>query len=121
MMKCYPFVIIANEVLMVLRSNKKLHNEFSINEPIGHDKEGNEVNLLDILQEEDDDIIEKLEFKSRVKHLYSAITNLLQKREAQVIEKRYGLRGQNAKTQREIAKELGISRSYVSGRAYCKL
>ena len=110
----YAARCIENEVLMVLRSSKKLHNEFSINEPIGYDKEGNEVNLLDVLQEEDDDIIERLEYKSRVKSLYCALANLLQKREAQVIEKRYGLRGQRAKTQREIAKELGISRSYVS-------
>lgn len=99
---------------MVLRSNKKLQNEISINEPIGYDKEGNEVNLLDVLQDDDEDIIEKLELKSQIKKLYGAISDLLQKREAQIISKRYGLYGEKAKTQREIAKELGISRSYVS-------
>ena len=110
----YAARCIENEVLMVLRSNKKLQNEFSINEPIGYDKEGNEVNLLDVLQDEDEDVIEKIELKGQIKKLYDAITNLLQKREAQVISKRYGLHGEKAKTQREIAKELGISRSYVS-------
>lgn len=110
----YAARCIENEVLMILRSSKKLQNEISINEPIGYDKEGNEVNLLDILQDDDEDIIEKLELKSQIKNLYEAITKFLQKREAQIISKRYGLYGEKAKTQREIAKELGISRSYVS-------
>lgn len=99
---------------MVLRSNKKLSNEVSLNEPIGFDKEGNEVNLLDVLQCEDEDVIEKLENKRKTKKLYEAIKSILKDREALVIEKRYGLGGQKAKTQREIAGELGISRSYVS-------
>ncbi len=110
----YAARCIENEVLMVLRSNRKLQNEVSLSDPIGFDKEGNEVNLLDILQCEDDDVIEKIETKNTVAKLYDGIKNCLKGREAQILEKRYGLYGQKEKTQREIAKELGISRSYVS-------
>lgn len=110
----YAARCIENEVLMVLRSSKKLQNEVSLSEPIGFDKEGNEVSFLDILQFEDDDVTEKLEIKSKIEKLYEGIKNCLKKREAEIIKKRYGLFGYNEKTQREIAKEMGISRSYVS-------
>jgi len=99
---------------MVLRSNKKLQNEVSLNDPIGFDKEGNEVNLLDIMKSDDEDITERLEIQGQIKKLYKAMKDVLKNREKLVLELRYGLGGKNSKTQREIAKNLGISRSYVS-------
>lgn len=110
----YAARCIENEVLMVLRSNRKLQNEVSLNDPIGFDKEGNEVNLLDILRCEDDDVIEKIETRTTVSKLYDGIKKCLKAREAQILKKRYGLCGYKEKTQREIAAEMGISRSYVS-------
>jgi len=110
----YAARCIENEVLMVLRANKKLQNEVSLNEPIGFDKEGNEVNLLDILQCEDDDVTEKIEMGRKIGKLFEGIKNVLKDREALIIKKRYGILGEEEKTQREIAKEMGISRSYVS-------
>lgn len=110
----YAARCIENEVLMVLRAGKKTQNEVSLSEPIGFDKEGNEVSFLDILWCEDDDVIDKIEVKRKIEKLYSGIKNCLKKREAEIIKKRYGLFGYNEKTQREIAKEMGISRSYVS-------
>ena len=110
----YAARCIENEVLMVLRSNRKLQNEVSLNDPIGFDKEGNEVSLMEILQTDDEDATEKIELKTKIKKLYNAVKTVLCKREAEIIEKRYGLFGKEAKTQREIAGELGISRSYVS-------
>ena len=110
----YAARCIENEVLMVLRSGKKLQNEVSLNEPIGFDKEGNEVSLFDVLQSDDGDMTERIELRDRVAKLYKTIKSVLCRREAEILEKRYGLYGQRAKTQREIAKEMGISRSYVS-------
>lgn len=99
---------------MVLRTNKKWQNEVSLNEPIGFDKEGNEVNLLDVIKSDDDDVTEKLELQDQIKRLYNIMRDVLKNREKIVLELRYGLGGKNSKTQREIAKSLGISRSYVS-------
>lgn len=110
----YAARCIENEVLMVLRSNRKLQNEVSLNDPIGFDKEGNEVSLMEILKTDDEDATEKIELKTKIKKLYNAVKTVLCKREAEIIAKRYGLFGKEAKTQREIAGELGISRSYVS-------
>lgn len=110
----YAARCIENEVLMVLRSGKKLQNEVSLNEPIGLDKSGNEISLIDLLKSDDDDIIEKLEFKSQIKKLYKAMKDVLLGRERLILEMRYGLLGKKARTQREISKDLGISRSYVS-------
>jgi len=110
----YAARCIENEVLMVLRANKKTSNEVSLSDPIGFDKEGNEVNLLDILQSEDYDVTEKIEIKSKIQKLYQGIKKCLKDREALIIKKRYGLCGFREKTQREIAAEMGISRSYVS-------
>ncbi|MBO4896874.1 MAG: RNA polymerase sporulation sigma factor SigK [Clostridia bacterium] len=110
----YAARCIENEVLMVLRSGKKLQNEVSLNEPIGFDKEGNEVSLMDVLQSDDGEMTERIEQKDKVSYLYRIIKSVLSGREAEVLQKRYGLYGGRAKTQREIAKEMGISRSYVS-------
>ncbi len=113
----YAARCIENEVLMVLRANKKLQNEVSLQEPIGFDKEGNEVSLLDILDSTDEDITEKLDIKYRVRKLYEAMRFCLRPREKRVIAMRYGLGGYEEGTQKEIAKKLGISRSYVYRRA----
>ncbi len=110
----YAARCIENEVLMVLRANKKLQCEVSLQEPIGFDREGNEVRLLDILDSQEGDITEKLDLKHRTKKLYEAMRRSLRPREKRVIEMRYGIGGTKEGTQREIAKTLGISRSYVS-------
>ena len=110
----YAARCIENEVLMVLRANKKLQNEVSLQEPIGFDREGNEVSLLDVLDSTDEDITDKLDVKYRVRKLYETMRACLRPREKRVIAMRYGLGGYEEGTQKEIAKKLGISRSYVS-------
>ena len=110
----YAARCIENEVLMVLRTNKKLQNEVSLQEPIGFDHEGNEVSLLDILDSNDEDITEKIDLKYRIKKLYSAMRKNLRPREKRVIQLRYGIGGGREETQKEVAEKLGISRSYVS-------
>lgn len=110
----YAARCIENEVLMVLRAGKKLQNEVSLNEPIGFDREGNEVSLFDVLKSSDDDITDSIELKSQIKKLYEAMKKVLKGREKTVLEMRYGLGGLKQGTQREIAGRLGISRSYVS-------
>ena len=110
----YAARCIENEVLMVLRANRKLQSEVSLQEPIGFDKEGNEVRLLDVLDSSDEDITEKLDLKYRIKNLYEAMRASLRPREKRVLVMRYGLGGCEEETQKEIAKRLGISRSYVS-------
>lgn len=110
----YASTCINNEMLMLMRSGKKTRNEVYTEEPIGYDKEGNEINLMNILYSEDEDVLEKLELKMQVKRLYEFIRKVLKEREKKVIELRYGLSNGTEMTQREIAKLLGISRSYVS-------
>lgn len=110
----YAARCIENEILMLIRNNKKTKGEVYLQEPIGVDKEGNEISLMDVLSSDDDSIIEVVENKIQVKKLYSKIDNCLAQREKLVIEMRYGLLDGKPKTQREIAKLLGISRSYVS-------
>lgn len=110
----YAAKCIENEILMHLRVTKKNRLEVSLNDPIGTDKDGNEINFNDILGTDADDILEKLNTKMQVKKLYKAIRTLLEEREQLVITKRFGLEGEACKTQREVAKDLGISRSYVS-------
>lgn len=110
----YAARCIDNEILMSIRSNKKLQLEQSLYEPIGADKEGNEINLLDILGTDIDDIIDKVDLKLQTRKLYRKINQELDERERIIIDLRYGLNNKPVKTQREIAKKLGISRSYVS-------
>ena len=99
---------------MSFRREKKFQNQVSLNEPIGFDGEGNEVTLIDVLQSENEDICERLDRDNMVSRLYNNIKNSLQKREQDIIRLRYGLCGCDPLTQREVAKVLGISRSYVS-------
>jgi len=108
----YAARCIENEVLMHLRNIKKLKKEVSLYDPIGYDKEGNEISLIDVLTT-DNEIVEFVETKLQEEKIRGKI-DILTKRERQVIEMRYGLFDGLKETQREIAKKLGISRSYVS-------
>ena len=110
----YATTCINNELLMLMRSGKKHKNEVSIEDPIGYDKEGNEINLLNILASDDEDILDQVEISMQVRKLYRLIRRVLEDRERYVLKLRYGLCGRAEMTQREIAKKLGISRSYVS-------
>ncbi|WP_097025587.1 RNA polymerase sporulation sigma factor SigK [Clostridium peptidivorans] len=110
----YAAKCIENEILMLIRNNKKSKGEVYLQDPIGVDKEGNEISLMDVLSSEEDSILEIVENKIQVKKLYGKISSVLQERERIVIEMRYGLIDGRPKTQREIASILDISRSYVS-------
>jgi len=110
----YAARCIENEILMLIRNNKKTKGEVYLQDPIGIDKEGNEISLMDVLSSDEDSIIEIVENKIQVKRLYAKINNNLIGREKLVIEMRYGLLDGKPKTQREIAALLCISRSYVS-------
>lgn len=110
----YAARCIENEILMLIRNNKKTKGDVYLQDPIGIDKEGNEISLMDILSSNDDSVIELVENKLQIKKLYSKISDTLSKREETIIKMRYGLIDGKPKTQREIAKLLGISRSYVS-------
>ncbi|MBQ7574175.1 MAG: RNA polymerase sporulation sigma factor SigK [Clostridia bacterium] len=105
---------IENEVLMVLRSSKKLQNEISMDECIGTDKEGNNMTFADILTSDNADIADIISQKIEEQKLYKAMTRVLTKNEINIISWRYGLCNTQRKTQKEIAEILGISRSYVS-------
>lgn len=110
----YAAKCIENEVLMALRSNKKSRCEVSLSDPIGIDKEGNEISLIDILGTREDLVSEQAELRIQTKKLYGLLGKCLTRREKAVIEMRYGLGGLRPQTQREIANKTGISRSYVS-------
>ena len=104
---------IDNEILMYFRNNKKNNLNISLDEQIGYDKDGNEISLLDVLKTPSIDYVEDINFKDNVNLLLNNI-NILSDREKIIIYKRYGLFGYKELTQKEIAKELHISRSYVS-------
>lgn len=108
----YPFVI-RIEVLMHLRSTKRIKSEVMLFDPIGSDREGNEISLMDILGSDEDDVLEKVELQVDQAQLKEKL-KCLSKREKKVLELRYGLGSQDRQTQRQISKTLGISRSYVS-------
>ena len=110
----YAARCIENEILMSIRHDKKFANQVSLNEPIGFDGDGNEVSLMDVLQSENEDICEKIDRDNLISRLYKKIKSSLAEREQQIIRLRYGLCGMEPLPQREVAKILGISRSYVS-------
>ena len=110
----YAARCIDNELLMHFRAKKKPSKEVSLYEPIGTDKEGNQIQLLDVVVSEDEDVVELLEQDRKVRRLNEIIPQTLSGRELFIIINRYGLYGKKTMTQREIARKLGISRSYVS-------
>ena len=110
----YASRCIENEILMLFRSNKKQKWETFLHDPIGVDKEGNEISLIDVLSSDKDSVVEKVESNIQIRALYAKINTALSEREGEIIRMRYGLVDGKCKTQREIASLLGISRSYVS-------
>ena len=104
---------IQNEILMHFRSNNKNIKNVSINESIGFDKDGNEITIIDVLKSDKIDILDDIDNRNNI-ILLNKYLNVLNNRERQIIEKRYGLNNQDELTQKEIAKLLKISRSYVS-------
>ena len=109
----YAARCVQNEILMFFRSDKKNQNNVSLNDSIGYDKEGNEINLIDVLKSESKDLADLLHDENNI-FLLNKYLKLLNDREKEIIIKRYGLQNHKDMTQKEIAKELGISRSYVS-------
>ena len=110
----YAAKCIENELLMLMRSRKKMSREVSIYEPVGTDKEGNEISILDIMESNDVDIVEQIDIREKVTKLKDIFNKVLTEREKQVLVMRFGVFGCEEKKQREIAQSLGISRSYVS-------
>ena len=105
---------IDNELLMMLRSRKKLSREVSLYEPIGQDKEGNAIHLLDVIEEKQKDVVEDLELDRNIRRLFLALDHCLTEREYRIVVMRYGILGCKEHTQQEVGDVLGISRSYVS-------
>ncbi len=110
----YAARCIENEILMMLRARKKISREVSLYEPIGTDKEGNEIHLFDIIEADDIDTQSQIILKDDIQMLYAKVESILSPRERLVLKMRYGLYNEEEYTQREIAARLGISRSYVS-------
>lgn len=110
----YASKCIENEILMNIRTNKKNKVQVSLQDPIGTDKEGNEISLIDVLGTDIDHILDQVELKVQISKLYEKLENILTPREKEIVQLRYGLTTLGYKTQREIAQKLQISRSYVS-------
>ena len=110
----YAAKCVENEILMLFRAGKKFSREVSIYDPIGTDKDGETVSLLDILEAEGKEALEQVILKQDIRMLYEVYEQNLKDTEKTVIRMRYGLFGSREHTQREIADEMGISRSYVS-------
>ena len=109
----YAARCIENELLMLMRSSKKSRGDVSLNDPIGTDREGNQILLVDVISS-DEEVSDIIELKSQIKKLRENILSELDKREREIIIKRYGLDGRKPLTQREIAGKMDISRSYIS-------
>ncbi len=109
----YASRCIENEMLMMMRASKKTSKEISLNDSLGGESDGENITLMDILSVDDEDVIDEVSLKIESKKIYNAIEKCLTEREKQIIILRYGLVSKEY-TQREIAKKLGISRSYVS-------
>ncbi len=110
----YAAKCIQNELLMWLRSGKKYQNDISLHEPIGTDRDGNEIVMLDIINSDNPDFVDAIDFSIKSEKMLNAVKTLLSPRERTVIVLRYGLANQDILTQQEIAERLGISRSYSS-------
>ena len=110
----YAAKCIENEILMSIRASRRVRQEISLSLPIGVDKDGNEISFNDIVGTDTDEIIDSIDLKIQVSNLRNALKEALTEREQTVVIARYGLDGSEPKPQREIARALGISRSYVS-------
>ena len=110
----YAIRCVDNELLMHLRSKKKQRKEVSMFEPIGTDKEGNQIQLVDVLEFHDKNVADEVTKREQMKKIRTFMNDVLSEREAFIIRRRYGIGGNQELTQREIARALGISRSYVS-------
>ena len=110
----YASKCVKNELLMLFRSEKKRGKETSIYEPLGTDSEGNSIRLLDVIECEEEDALERIDRKEKTEKLYELVNTILNEREKEIICLRYGLYRNGEVTQRQIADQLGISRSYVS-------
>ena len=109
----YAARCVENEILMHFRSTRKTNGNVSLNDSIGYDKDGNEISLIDVLRDNSEDIADKLHLKNNLELLILYL-DLLNDREREIVTKRYGLNNSKEMTQKEIAKSLKISRSYVS-------
>ena len=110
----YAAKCLENEILMNIRTTRKTKVEISLNDPIGIDKDGNEISFNDVLGTDADAIVDDIDRKIQISRLYESIQTKLNRREKCVIILRFGLSGDQCRTQREVANSLGISRSYVS-------
>ena len=110
----YAIRCIENEILMYFRSKRKCKNDVSLYEPIGMDKEGNQIHLVDVIENNVKEVYERVQQKSYILKISENIVDILNERELEIICKRYGLYDGREYTQKEIAKKMGISRSYVS-------
>lgn len=110
----YAIRCIDNEMLMHFRSKKKTRGEVSLFEPIGMDKEGNQIRLMDVLELDEADVAENVQTREQIAQLYANMERILTPREYLIVKRRFGLEGEEECTQREISTQLGISRSYVS-------
>lgn len=110
----YACRCIDNELLMMLRTRKKISREVSLYEPIGTDKEGNEINLLDVIEGQQMDVIDRMSLYENLKRMFILLDTCLTEREREILFLRYGISTGKEITQSEIGKKLGISRSYVS-------
>ncbi|MBR5155349.1 MAG: RNA polymerase sporulation sigma factor SigK [Clostridia bacterium] len=110
----YAARCIENEILMLMRANKKTQGDVSLNDPIGTDKEGNQILLMDIIGADEEDVIREIDNREQIKKLYKNIETKLDSREKEIIQMRYGLGDGREWTQAEVAKVMNISRSYVS-------
>lgn len=110
----YAARCIENELLMHFRARRKVSREVSYYEPIGTDKEGNEISLLDVIESGEPEAFELVTAKDDVRRVYELLPEVLSEREREVLALRYGLYGAQEYTQREVAAKLGISRSYIS-------
>ncbi len=110
----YACRCIDNEILMMLRNKRKKSKEISLYEPIGQDKEGNEIHLLDVLEQDQRDIVDEMELQSMKQKLLEGLNTCLSPREQEILVLRYGLDGAEEKTQNQVGEMFGISRSYVS-------
>ena len=110
----YAAKCIENEILMFIRKNARSKNEISLHEPVSVDGDGNETALIDLLENESESVVEKVELKMQIKRMYNKMKYVLKSREKNILELRYGLANNGSKTQMEIAEMFGISRSYVS-------